>query len=93
MPVPSWSELHFIANSTYATVATVVLGMALLLLMTYGVLEWWRTGRPTLCLCLIGAQSPHSSSRSGIRWEGYSSMSAGSALAMSPSPNASCRIG
>jgi hypothetical protein len=54
MPVPSWSELHFIANSTYATIATVVLGTALLLLMTYGVLEWWRTGRPTLCLCLIG---------------------------------------
>jgi hypothetical protein len=54
MPVPSWSELHFIANGTYATVATVVLGTALLLLIMYSVVEWWRTGRPTLCLCLIG---------------------------------------
>ncbi|MDT5264898.1 MAG: hypothetical protein QOI90_1524 [Mycobacterium sp.] len=53
MPVAPGYELNFAANSTYATIAIIVLGMALLGLMVYGAREWWLTGRPTLCLCLI----------------------------------------
>jgi hypothetical protein len=54
MPQVPPDQLQHVSDRATADIATVVLGVALALVLAFGLREWRRTGSPVLVLCLLG---------------------------------------